>query len=53
MTNQAEISQRDLPRDLPRDQKSAADRRRVARSAFWAMVQRDLLIQARDIWEFV
>lgn len=49
MTNQAEISQR----ELPRDQKSAADRRRVARSAFWAMVQRDLLIQARDIWEFV
>lgn len=25
----------------------------VARSAFWAMVQRDLLIQARDKWEFV
>jgi ABC-2 type transport system permease protein len=26
---------------------------RLARQAFWAMVQRDLLIQARDAWEFV
>ena len=25
----------------------------LARGAFWAMVQRDLLIQLRDMWEFV
>ncbi len=25
----------------------------MERQAFWAMVERDLLIQARDIWEFV
>ncbi len=32
---------------------SAARNGRLARQAFWAMVQRDLLIQARDAWEFV
>jgi len=32
---------------------AAARNGRLARQAFWAMVQRDLLIQARDAWEFV
>lgn len=36
-----------------RTQEATARERRVTRQVFLAMVQRDLLIQARDIWEFV
>ncbi|MCI1667051.1 MAG: ATP-binding cassette domain-containing protein [Olsenella sp.] len=39
--------------EIVRTQEATARGRRVTRQAFLAMVQRDLLIQARDIWEFV
>jgi hypothetical protein len=39
---------------LAAERKDAEERTgKMERQAFWAMVERDLLIQARDIWEFV
>lgn len=42
-------------RSVASGSKDARDgsRASLARGAFWAMVQRDLLIQLRDMWEFV